>query len=410
MKALKKNYAILILSVIILARFCSIEFLTIGLVAVIIICSVYNNAKIRKNLFPGKIWYLSLLILGILIGICNYFFEDYTIKNIIKDIVYCSMPLLYWMVGENIVGVKKNTDELDIYKILFVIGTGFAVYDLSHSILTILKSGIGDGSIYGLRVLIGTGDGLAVITLFIGIYFIKEIKMQKWIKNTSMCILIADILIHFSRTNLMMMAIFVVYSGVMKNPKKLAKYFGILVICIILISLIFPSMIGNFVNKILGSFTEVSFGTDSWDFVAVNNNWRGYEAYCEIEQFKGNSIVEKLFGGGFGTQLDVHGYAYLVSTEDTLPFLHNGYFTILMKWGIWGIVVYIWMLIELYRKGNGLRGQERRYWKAIIVIIALETSIVHGVMFNTSIAIFMFFLSIIYYLNQSKFSREESYT
>lgn len=400
MKALKQNYAILIFMVMVLAHFCRIEVLAFGLVAIIIICSMYNNTKIMKKLFPGNIWYISLLVLGILMGICNYFWGDYSIKNIVKDIVYCSMPLLYWLAGENIVGVKKNINKEDIYRVLFVIGTGFAVYDLCHSILIILKNGIGDGSLYGLRALIGTGDSLAVITLFIGIYFLNEIKIKKWIKNISICILVADIFIHFSRTNLMLMAIFVVYLGIVKRPKKLVKYFGISVICIILISLIFPSMVGNFVNKILSSFTEVSFGTNSWDFVAINNNWRGYEAYCEIEQFKADSVIEKLFGGGFGTQLDVNGYAYLVSSEDMLPFLHNGYFTILMKWGIWGEGVYILMLIYLYYGSKLEKGKERRCWKAIVIIIALETTIVHGLLFSSAVAILMFFLGIIYGINQ----------
>ena len=132
--------------VMVLARFCRIEVLAFGLVAIIIICSMYNNTKIMKKLFPGNIWYISLLVLGILMGICNYFWGDYSIKNIVKDIVYCSMPLLYWLAGENIVGVKKNINKEDIYRVLFVIGTGFAVYDLCHSILIILKNGIGDGN------------------------------------------------------------------------------------------------------------------------------------------------------------------------------------------------------------------------------------------------------------------------
>ena len=98
MKALKQNYAILIFMVMVLARFCRIE-VAFGLVAIIIICSMYNNTKIMKKLFPGNIWYISLLVLGILMGICNYFWGDYSIKNIVKinniKVTNCALAAIY---------------------------------------------------------------------------------------------------------------------------------------------------------------------------------------------------------------------------------------------------------------------------------------------------------------------------
>ncbi len=105
----------------------------------------------------------------------------------------------------------------------------------------------------------------------------------------------------------------------------------------------FPAVFHDYIERLANSLAEISYLHAPWNHAAIVTNWRGYEVYCELQKFRQAGVIEKIFGGGFGAQLDVHGKAYLVTTEPTLPFLHNGYFTILMIWGICGCAAYFLM-------------------------------------------------------------------
>ena len=117
--------------------------------------------------------------------------------------------------------------------------------------------------------------------------------------------------------------------------------------------------------------------------------------YCELEKFQSANIREQIFGGGFGTQLDVKGKAYLVTTEEMLPFLHNGYFSILMIWGVFGCAVYLFMLLMLYQQNRRLPEKERKFWKALVAVLAVDTLFVHGLFFSSGMAGIFFYLGIL---------------
>lgn len=157
----------------------------------------------------------------------------------------------------------------------------------------------------------------------------------------------------------------------------------------------FPAVFHSFMERLANSLTEISHAHAPWNHIAIVTNWRGYEVYCELQKFRQAGMIEQILGGGFGAQLDVKGKAYLVTTEPTLPFLHNGYFSILMIWGICGCAAYILMLMVLYLRNRGLAEGEKQFWKALVMIIAVDTIFVHGLFFSTSVAGMLLYLGVL---------------
>ena len=53
------------------------------------------------------------------------------------------------------------------------------------------------------------------------------------------------------------------------------------------------------------------------------------------------------------------------------------------------------MLLVLYLRNRTLEGKEREFWKALAVIIAIDTAFVHGMFFSTSVAGVFLYLGVL---------------
>ena len=338
--------------------------------------------------------YLYFLFSGLFIGICPIFSLEYIPRNVLKHLVYVLFPLLFWMMGKNI-----SFDEEEEWKAcitnLFAAGVLVSFYDLLHSLFKIFSGMISGITLYRFRSMIGAGHPLILITLFLYIFFRESISFKKKQIYCCISILTVDIFIHFSRLYFLNLLIFLLYSGAMK------KFVNIFRSCVLILAgtmtlyAVFPSVFDNFVDRFRNTLTEISFSREAWDHAAIVTNWRGYEAYCEIRKFQSADTFEKIMGGGFGAQLDVNGMAYLVTTETALPFLHNGYFSILMIWGIIGCVFFAVMFISLYKGNPSLKDSEQNFWKALAAVMVLDTFFVHGPFFSPSAALLFFYLAIL---------------
>lgn len=391
---LKKSFFV-ILIILVCLYLLPMEALFLILIAILFYEIVINHKNLRSYLFPGISIYIYFLFAGLFIGICHIFFQSYAARDILKHIVYVLFPLLFWMVGKNI-NFGKEEWEVRVTA-LFAAGVLVSLYDLFTSLFKILTSMISGMSLYEFRKMIGTGHPLTMITLFLYIFLSESITFKKKQAYYCIALLSVDLFLHFSRINLLNLLIFLLFSGNMKKPVKFIQYCILIIAGLTVFYIIFPSVFENYVDRFMNTLTEISYSNfkENWDHVSIVTNWRGYEAYCEIQKFQSVSVFEKVMGGGFGARLDVYGKAYLVTTEKTLPFLHNGYFTVLMIWGILGCAFFIVMLVLLYAGNVRLRGREQGFWKALVVVMALDTMVVHGPFFSTSAASLFLYLSIL---------------
>lgn len=371
-----------------------VEKLFAALIVILLCETALNHDGFRSRLFPGIGIYIYFLFTGLLIGIWHIFSQEYVVRNVLKHMVYVLFPILFWMTGKNIHSEKEIGWNLCITE-LFAAGVMVSLYDLLNSLFKIFSGIVSGMSLYKFRTMIGAGHPLTLITLFLYAFMPGNIALKK--KQIYCCIslLTADLFIHFSRITLLNLLIFLIYSGNLKKPAKLLQYCTSFIIGTVTLYLAFPSIFNNYIERFRHTLTEISYSQDTWDHVAIVTNWRGYEAYCEIEKFKNAGAFERILGGGFGAQLDVHGNAYLVTTEDALPFLHNGYFSILMIWGILGCVLFIAMLTLLYTSNRMLKCGKQRLGKALVAILAVDTFFVHGLFFSPSAACLFFYLGIL---------------
>ena len=370
--------------------FMPMEELFISLAGILILEIILHRNRFKVSLFSGFGIYIWFLLSGMAIGIYCILFHGYTPRAVLKDMIYVLFPLMFWLLGKNITLQKKT-----ILTGLFLSGVMVSFCDFVTGLFQILQNGVSGLSLYQFRRIVGAGHPLTIITLFIYLFLPRNIFLKK--KQAYVCIgiLLVDLLFHFSRITFLNASVFLLYLGIFKRPKKVFWYGFLIAAGLAGAYMAFSSVFENFVERLSNSLTEISHIRESWDHVAVVTNWRGYEVYCELEKFQSANIREQIFGGGFGTQLDVKGKAYLVTTEETLPFLHNGYFSILMIWGVFGCAVYLFMLLMLYQQNRRLPEKERKFWKALVAVLAVDTLFVHGLFFSSGMAGIFFYLGIL---------------
>ena len=319
-----KEFSLWIIAILFSSQIFSKEMNLVLLYITFLYFLFLNNWKINYK-FPGYKIYYYFLITGISIGAFNIVFNSFSLYSFIKHIYYFTIPLLYWIVGYLLVFTKKLSRKQIINSIVLT-AVLYSSYDLINVIISLSTSGY-NLSAYGLRYVIGTGSYLSVIGLYMYIFYKKDITCEKLNSAFFLCLCLLSFIIHFSRTHILILLILILFSGLRINFKKIIKVFFGFFIVFFIVMILFPELTYSFMLKVNNSINELSYSNKVWNITNIVQNWRGYEMYCEIQQFNASNFFEKLFGAGFGASLDVHGYSYLVTNEPYLLFLHNGYFT-----------------------------------------------------------------------------------
>lgn len=129
--------------------------------------------------------------------------------------------------------------------------------------------------------------------------------------------------------------------------------------------------------------------TDSIDPTQIILNWRGFEAYNAQLMYDQGSLWRKLFGFGLGSTVDL---GQEIPFEDGpmrfLPILHNGYYYLLIKYGLLGLIFYV---VAVFR--FGLLGKlnadnlapEDRVLRGLILVTLLATSVITGLYNKTEL-------------------------
>lgn len=142
--------------------------------------------------------------------------------------------------------------------------------------------------------------------------------------------------------------------GVFQNRSKPLLVFAILASLMMVIWPMLPQYdIANitFLGKVQNALTEVTFETGE-DRLEMYANWRGFEAYRAFETWLNAPFPEKVIGSGFGATIDLGKVVAYGSDEvQSLPFVHNAYFTLLVKTGVVGVVAMVYFLLLPFRIG-----------------------------------------------------------
>lgn len=102
----------------------------------------------------------------------------------------------------------------------------------------------------------------------------------------------------------------------------------------------------TFLGKISNSLREILF--ESGDtMIAMYANWRGFEAYSAFATWQDSTFLQKLFGLGWGAKIELEReVSYQGAAIHSLPFAHNGFFTLLVKAGPMGVALFVFFLLQ----------------------------------------------------------------
>ena len=116
--------------------------------------------------------------------------------------------------------------------------------------------------------------------------------------------------------------------------------------------------------------------------------WRAFESYKALELFKKSSIINQVFGGGFGKTIDLGATFELKGADfNSIVILHNGYLHILLKTGIIGLTAIVLFYLKIIKDNIFVRrndSDKKTFLKKIILgmslILVSMTVVVSGLL------------------------------
>ncbi|EAV39002.1 hypothetical protein EpsU [Oenococcus oeni ATCC BAA-1163] len=318
----------------------------IGLVLLSFLLLHFKFAFPRKILF---IPYWPILFYLILIGLLNQPSGPSGFIYFLKNLINFTNPIIFLSIGALF---TRLINKVNMIKLILDVAL---VVSLFHIIYLFLNISAFD-SFNELRSTTGLQIDIVPLALIFVLFrkkFGLTIKFKRLIFDE--IVFFSILLMTFSRT---MIIIFVLYAfvaiasvGSKKRFFKLMKFFLFILTIFALFYLMVPDDIKTtFFGKILNSFKEVNSNNAWSNSTDVTTDWRGFENYTASSQFNSFPLLNKLFGGGLTDSVFVGGYSVLVGVSNGyLPFLHNGYYTLLLKGGVLVLLYYIVFII-----GNSL--------------------------------------------------------
>lgn len=309
-----------------------------------------------KTLFVFLIW-------GALLGIIGVAQGRIVPIDMIRDVFYYSNPIIFMYLG-----ATYAKDKVNIYRILnaFIITCGITSLILLVNVIQNYSALSLAFSINNWRDIAGQGGvilGVSLAIIFSGI-IPKEMRLKKGIMKVITALSVVYFLVCLSRTNIIILAIMYTVLVFQKGNintvlKRVFGAFALVAVAVVLLNAILPKSIAYaFTEKLLSSFNEIN-SSNSWVTNAeIQGNWRGYETYCAITQWKGYDVLKQIIGAGFGERIYVGRYAYTLLKQvdqngnsiESIAVLHNGYATQLIKLGVLGAVGYLFFYLQIIRK------------------------------------------------------------
>lgn len=355
-----------------------------------------------------------ILILGTFISLVHM--NDYSLRNIIRDIFYILNPIVFIWTG--IMFKYKYGYKFDIFKIIVYIAFISSIINLLQIVKepTILQV----SSIYVFRNYIEIINAytilIAIVLLFTNYHIKNECNFGIFKLNLFRIICITSFIIDFSRTNYICLFIILlpfILPIIRKNIFKIRKIIYV-VVFLVLASLMMPDLMETFFDKMIRSISEVNASVNWGDSSAIVNNWRGYEIYKAQNLYFSGNWFEQLFGFGFGKLIPIGRYSVLVGvdvTEGGITILHNGYYMMLIKCGIVGGLLYALVYLVGIRKmiiriknnkKNNLSLYEPKLLLGIFISFLLSTYVTTGIINNKTDFMACFLIGYLSYLPSRK--------
>lgn len=297
-----------------------------------------GRLPIKNTYFP----YLPLFLYGVAMSIIIATITTFDTRNLITGIIDLSNPMLFLSIGAVLtLFYEKN------FFLKYVVFAGIFVAALQLCLLTVNISTA--DSINSLRMSMMATPDIIPFTLILLIYRKNfGIDINSGFTKFALIITVSSFVASFSRTLILELVIYILVFSIDRRfiKRNMTVYLTLIVGTVLAYFFFLNNTFGDaFIEKIIKSSTEVSSNNDWNQLSAILNNWRGYEVYSATNQFNINGLLDKIFGEGLASQIYVGPYAIYVGVNGmSIPYLHNSYYTILIKLGYIGLVYYILFL------------------------------------------------------------------
>ena len=241
------------------------------------------------------------------------------------------------------------------------------------------------------RFSVASGSPVCVLSLIIAAYseyFDFKIFKRPSSKYLAIFVNLIAVYLFASRTYWVLLFIFVILFSIKTIRKDKLLFYGFVLIggFLILTSIINAKSGLTFQNSILyklvNSFREIKI-RDFSDYGDINTYYRGYEAYRSWVTFTEGNLIEKIFGFGYGKLVNLDASIFLDGKYWTaVPWIHNGFFFILVKEGLLGLLFsllfFIYLLI-LSIRGFAFSDPGKQFLRLILLGCSLSMFIANFV-------------------------------
>lgn len=380
--------------------FVLVPILSVGLETVLFCVFLFFPAMLwvfSKAKMPAEIpRFAGLLLMMMLVGLVS--FTGHQAYDVAKDMWYILNPALALTAGYVLMLNLKDMGRL--LKAFIIAATLIAIFHL-------LKIVIHPETLHHNAMDIRSEGGAGFLAPVVSVaLFLAAKKMNirvfgkhGWLSYTAFILCLLSTILSFTRTfevSLVIM-VFVIFGWINFESKNKVIFIATFAALFIGIGMSIPySNVSNsheISDKILHSFQEIKIREYS-DLIEINNNWRGFESSRALITYRRGTWPEYIVGQGLGTPIDLGFYMELGQGTNGLvrfaPWVHNGYMFLLVKTGIVGVLLYLFLIYRLVRHGtltSMSSSPDMRYAGRLIVglalVIVISTWVVGG-MFNTS--------------------------
>jgi len=350
----RKTFSVAVLFVFVISpAFVSSEVISLLMFVWIAGAIISSGFRLHRGVLPLVAPLLLFIIIGLL---CAY---NNTILNIFKDFWYAGKAVLALMVGYMLM-IRIN----DFKTMLRIFICAAVVCSLYHLAYFIVHPELLYESVMSLREVAGKGYFINVLAVAVILacyrWKIDIFPKMRWLAFLALTVCLLSLAMAFSRTLwLSLSAMSIVLMGFLnvKNVKKLVVV-GVAALVVLIFILATPEaeQIGadaTLRGKLAYSIKEMKV-RNYVNIKDINHHWRGYESFMAQKYYLEGNTAQYFVGRGFGSLVDIGLYMKLGGEEYLryIPILHNGYFYILVKTGMAGILVYMSLFASLILYGK----------------------------------------------------------
>ena len=287
------------------------------------------------------------------------FFTNESTYNFFRDIAYLLKPIIGLLVGYQL--YKKCQNKF----FTTVIYTGLLISSIHLLIVLITFIRFHAITVNLLREYCGYHSDYEVYILVLLLFYKKfEINWSKKKVHTFIAIVSLSSFLYLSRTNFIQLIIlFIAMKGYfVLNKKSVTIIASVVLFVVVGYTAVYQSNpqrsgkgIEAFLYKIKNAPIEpfkTKIDKDNWkDF---NDNYRSYENILTVKQVSSQGTSAVLFGKGLGATINLGREIWTNDGEfiQYIPILHNGFATVFLKSGIFGL---LFLLIFMYLLGKPVK-------------------------------------------------------